>query len=123
MQKIILTRKLLHKIDQDIKVWQATQPTIAFLLGDKIKRFYASTDVQMHIKIIDARFNDIKKKYVEQDTDGNFIIEDVDGQPKLKLLKVKVDITSAKTMNAEEIEKAFYTEGEKMFSQSVTIEW
>lgn len=123
MQKITLSRKVLHKIDQDIKVWQATQPTIAFLLGDKIKRFYASTDVQMHIKIIDARFNDIKKKYVEQDPDGNFIIEEVDGKPKLKLQKVKVDITSAKTMNAEEIEKAFYTEGEKMFSQSVTIEW
>lgn len=121
MSKLTVTRQFLFQADQQIKILKVNQPAFAILLHHPINKFYAAA--QMHLKIIDARFNEIKNKYVEKDDAGNFLMEEIEGTMKWKLMKVKVDITQARTMNAEEIEKAFDTEGNKMFSQEVTIEW
>lgn len=121
MSKLTVTRQFLYQADQQIKTLQVTQPAFAILLHHPIKKFYAAA--QMHLKIIEARFNEIKKKYVEQDDAGNFITEEVDGKPVFKLMRSKIDITTARTMDAKQIEDAFTKEGNKMFSQEVTIEW
>ena len=121
MAKLTVTRKFLFTVDQEIKRWQYEDPTQWLFHQQKIKKFYEQAN--MHLKIIEARFKEIKEKYVEKGEGGNFLTETVDGQPKWKLLKSKIDIANAKTMNAEDIEKAFSTEGEKMFSQQLTIEW
>lgn len=108
-------------MDQQYKVMANENMGLHFLLRDKIKRFYDAATMQL--KITDARFKEIKDKYVEKDEAGNYITEQVDGGARWKLMKVKIDITQAKTMDEKEIAAAFEKEGEKMFAQQVTIDF
>jgi hypothetical protein len=120
MARHSISRNELYQMVQDFATLRSTNPGLAFLMEPKINRFHEVN--KMPIAVTNARFLDIKNRYVKKDDRGNFLTRQQGSKTVWQFVEHYVDVSNARELWDEEVAKRFEQECNDLFSQTIQID-
>lgn len=115
-----LTNEQLWTLANDMRKVQSESPTLSFLLGDKINRFFQVN--AMSIKILNSRLGEIQKKYIVHNEQGEPQLAPVEeGKPLTWQYLESAIGKDAQVLTGDAIEKAYEADFNEFMKRSVTV--
>jgi hypothetical protein len=120
MARQSITRNELYRMVEDFATLRGTHPGLAILMEPKMNRFHEAN--KMPIAVMNARFLDIKNKYVKKDDKGNFLTIKKGNESVWQFVENYVDVAGARELWDEEVSQRFEQECKDLFSQTIQID-